>query len=315
MTTTAPEPTSFIDLPIVTDLSALAADLAFLGIPHGTPYVTDESPPAAAPSHLRRISSRFRQSLHGGHNFDFGGELLAGRALRLVDCGDVAGSPSDAAGNSARATQAVRSLLQAGAIPIVLGGDDSVPIPVARAWEEHGPLVVVQIDQHLDFKDEVNGIREGYSSPMRRISEMPWVSQVIQIGQHGIGRSGMQELAEATAAGHTILTERWVHEHGVAALLDAIPANASYFISLDVDGLEPGVMPACSHPEPGGLTFHEAQDLLAGLAARGRVAGMGVFEFVPEHDLHGLGARTIGRLVLGLINAIAKSLPNAQGRA
>ncbi|MBU0610487.1 MAG: arginase family protein, partial [Armatimonadetes bacterium] len=84
-------------------------------------------------------------------------------------------------------------------------------------------------------------------------------------------------------------------------------ADASYFISLDVDGLQPDIMPACSDPEPGGLTFHEAMDLLRGLCARGRVVGMGVFEFVPEHDLHGLGARTVGRLLLGLINAIARA--------
>ncbi|MBU0611609.1 MAG: arginase, partial [Armatimonadetes bacterium] len=72
-TTTPPAPCSFIGLRVATDLTALAADIAILGIPYATPYLTTPSPPAGAPAYLRAISRRFSQSLHGGHNFDFGG--------------------------------------------------------------------------------------------------------------------------------------------------------------------------------------------------------------------------------------------------
>jgi len=104
-----------------------------------------------------------------------------------------------------------------------------------------------------------------------------------------------------------LITEREVHERGVAWVLDQIPAGVQYFITIDVDGLDSTILPACSHPEPGGLTLHEALDLLAGLAARGKVVGMDVVELVAAHDLHGISGRTIGRLVLALVHAMAQA--------
>ncbi len=298
---------TFLDVPQVTELQSLEADIAFLGIPYGVPYTMGQSWTFDAPRYLRRISSRFRRSLIGGHNFDFGGELLDGRDVRLVDCGDVPGNPMDIPATVQRATDTVKTILSRGGVPFIFGGDDSIPIPVVRAYEEYGPIVVVQVDQHLDFKDDVNGIREGYSSPMRRISEMAWVEQVVQIGLSGVGGSLSSDLQEARAAGHLLFGEREVHDRGMQAILDEIPDAADYFITMDVDGLDVAIMPACSDPEPGGLSFAEAVDLLRGLAAKGRVVGMDLVEFTPEHDLFGLGARTAGRLILNLINAMVRA--------
>ena len=66
-----------------------------------------------------------------------------------------------------------KSVLAAGAVPMVLGGDDSIPIPVLQAYADRGPVTVVQIDAHIDWRDEVKGERWGLSSTMRRASEMP----------------------------------------------------------------------------------------------------------------------------------------------
>ncbi|MFX7731807.1 arginase family protein, partial [Acinetobacter baumannii] len=82
-------------------------------------------------------------------------------------------------------TEAVRLIASRDALPIVIGGDDSVPALVAAGLDGRGPLHVVQVDAHLDFRDEVNGERHGYSSPMRRMSEMPWVERIIHVGQRG----------------------------------------------------------------------------------------------------------------------------------
>lgn len=299
--------TSFIDAPVHTDLATLEADIAVLGVPCGIPYTLGQSRSMGAPAYLRGKSMRFRGTLGLKHSFDFDGPVLGGRDVRVVDCGDVVGDPLDVRGTVERATEAVRTILARGAVPIVFGGDDAVPIPVVRAYEDFGPIVVVQIDQHLDFKDEVNGVRDGYSSPMRRISEMEWVSQIVQLAQHGTGSATTEDVEAAEAAGNTIITEREIHEQGIPAVLERIPQGADYFITIDIDGLDPSVCPAASHPEPGGLTFLEALDLLRGLATQGRVVGMDIVELVPDHDLNGLGGHAVGRLVLNLINAMVRS--------
>jgi len=299
--------TSIVGAPVHTDLATLEADIAILGVPCGIPYALGQSRSMIAPAYIREKSMRFRGALGPKHSFDLGGPVLDGRDVRVVDCGDVTGDPMDVRGTVERATEAVRTILSRGAVPIVFGGDDAVPIPVVRAYERFGPIVVVQIDQHLDFKDEVNGVREGYSSPMRRISEMGWVSQIVQLAQHGTGSATTEDVEAAVAAGNLIITEREVHEQGIAAVLERIPPGADYFITIDIDGLDPSVCPAASHPEPGGLTFPEAADLLRGLAARGCVVGLDIVELVPDHDLHGLGGHAVGRLVLNLINAMTRS--------
>ncbi len=304
---TIPPQSGFMGVPVVTDLETLEADIAFLGVPYGIPYAMDEPATHDAPRYLREKSSRFRRSLLGGYNFDFAGELLAGRQVRIVDCGDVPGDPTDLRATVNRATEAVGKILSCGAVPIVFGGTDAVPIPVVRAYEPHGPIVVVQVDQHLDFKDEVNGVREGYSSPMRRISEMAWVQRIIQIGQGGVGSALTSDYEAAIAAGNIVIPDWEVHEIGMAAVLKRIPDGADYFITIDYDGLDPSIAPAVSHPEPGGLTFAEAVALLRGLADKGRVIGMDWVEFVPEHDLYALGAHTTGRLILNLINAMVRA--------
>lgn len=297
----------FINAPVHTDLATLEAEIAILGVPYAMPYAMGQSRSYGAPAYIREKSLRFASALLPRFSFDLGGELLDGRDVRVVDCGDVPGDPLDFPGAVARATAAVRTILGRGAVPIVFGGDDAVPIPVVRAYEEFGPIVVVQIDQHLDFKDEVMGVREGYSSPMRRIAEMPWVERVIQVGLHGMGSALVSDREEALAAGNVLITEREVHERGVPWLLEQIPAGRDYFVTIDLDGFDPAVFPCVSHPEPGGLTFHEGHDLLTGLTRQGRVVGMDLVEMVPAHDLNGLGGHSAGRLVLSLIGAMVRA--------
>jgi agmatinase len=80
-------------------------------------------------------------------------EELDSNYLKLkVDCGDVPGDPWDSAGNQRRATETIRSVINPGAVPIVLGGDDSIPIPVFRVYQDHEPLIVIQIDAHFDCR-------------------------------------------------------------------------------------------------------------------------------------------------------------------
>jgi agmatinase len=296
--------TSFVDAPVCRDLNRLDADVAVLGVPYGIPYEMGQCRSFGAPAYIREKSLRYRRVHQRCHALDKDGAEFRFADFRLVDCGDVPGDPLDFRGAVDRATAAVGTILAKDAVPVVIGGDDAIPIPVVRAYRDFGPIVVLQIDEHLDFSDGTNGVTEGYSSPMRRISEMPWVTQIVQVGLHGFGPAG--QMAAATAAGNLLITEREVHESGIAAILDKLPA-ADYFITLDFDGLDPAVCPAVSHPEPGGLTYAETVDLLGGLTTKGRIVGMDFAEFVPDHDIHGWGGHAAARLILDILHAMQQA--------
>jgi agmatinase len=307
---------SFLDMPRLERLDQLEADVAILAVPYGVPYDMEGSrfPSAPAPWAIREQSLWFRRYL-SHYDVDFGGDLFAGREVRIVDCGEVAMRPGQYLENMRRTTEVVRAILQRGAIPIILGGDHAVPIPVLRAYEDFGPIFVVQIDAHLDWRDEVNGVREGLSSPMRRASEMPWVSGMAQIGLRGVGSGRQQEFDDARAYGSILVTAREVHEQGAGAVLERVPVAGRYYVTFDADGLDPAIAPGVNAPSPGGLTYYQAFDLLRGLAERGRIVGFDFVELAPARDPVGITSLHAARLILNLIGALAHTRQVGRARA
>src|SRR5687768_11878341 len=294
---TDPPPAGFLGAPVETDLASLDADAAILGVPHGWPYGRQGSTAGCseAPAAVRRRSQRMARFVDHW-DFDLEGPMRLGR---VIDAGDVPGDPADGPGNSRRTVAAVAEILERGVVPICIGGDDSIPIPVLRAFEGRGPITVLQLDAHLDFRDEVDGLREGYSSPMRRASEMSHVERIIQVGLRGVGSARAADVDDARAAGNLLVTAREIRERGVPWLLDQLPADASVFVSFDCDGLDPSVMPAVSAPAPGGLSYVEGLDLMAGIGRR--LAGAAITEFVPVLDVNEISALAVNRLLASLL--------------
>ena len=302
---------TFLGLPAMRleELEQGAADVAILGIPFGVPYPSPglTAGCADAPAAIRARSQRLAQ-FADHHDFELDGPMLIGSpALRIVDAGDVPGSAEDGPANAAGAESAVRALLAAGAVPLVMGGDDSVPIPVLRAYADRAPLTVLQIDAHLDFRDEVAGVRDGYSSTMRRASEMDHVERIVQVGLRGVGSARTSDVVEARAAGNLLITARQLRERGVAGLLDQLRSDASVFVVFDLDGFDPAVAPAVSGLSPGGLSYDEATDLLAGVAARCQVAGATFTELVPALDPNGISALVVVRMMMRLLAGIDRN--------
>jgi agmatinase len=298
---TNPPEAGFLAAPVETDLSRLDADVAILGVPHGWAYPRPGATAgcAEAPAAVRRRSQRMAR-FRGHWDFDLDGPMLpADGAPRIVDAGDVPGEPEDGEGNSERTTAAVRAILEAGAIPVCLGGDDSVPIPILRAHEDRGPLTVVQVDAHLDYRHEVQGVEEGYSSPMRRAAELSHVERIVQVGLRGVGSAGVGDVEDSLAAGNLLVTARELRERGVPWLLEQIPAEASVFLSFDCDGLDPSVFPAVSAQAPGGLSYSEAFDLVTGIGPR--LAGSVFTEYVPQLDTENRSAAVLTRLLVATI--------------
>ncbi|HYN64295.1 MAG TPA: arginase family protein, partial [Candidatus Limnocylindrales bacterium] len=187
-----------------------------------------------------------------------------------------------------------------------LGGDDSVPIPALRAFDRRGPLTVVQVDAHLDFRDQVAGVRDGYSSPMRRASEMGHVERIVQVGLRGVGSARGTDVDDARAAGNQLVTARELGERGVGWLIDQLPPDASVFLAFDLDGLDPSVAPAVSGASPGGLSYQQGSDLVRGVVGRCRLAGAAFTELVPPLDNNDISALVVVRLVSQLLGALAR---------
>ena len=300
---------TFAGLPACMDLDHLSAQIAVIGIPHGTSYNPGKlSHSAEAPAAIRNAAARYAR-MRDHYDFDLGGPLLANRSVRVVDCGDLAGDPGDPASNCKRAMEKMRSILKAGAVPIVLGGDDSVPIPFFRAYQGYGPLTIVQIDAHLDWRHEVNGVTDGPSSTMRRASEMPWIGRLIQVGIRGVGSARIEEVDAARTYGAEIITAKEVHEKGVQQILSLVPDGSACLMTIDCDGLDPSIMPAVNAPVPGGLSYRQVIDLMHGLAQKSEIQGFDLVEFAPDKDMNGLAALTAARIVWNMIGALVRYKP------
>ena len=298
---------TFLHLPQADLHDLQGVRIAVLGVAEGSPYKAGVSSHAAkAPEALRTAAAGFAKSL-GHFDFDLGATLFPDKTDRrgMADLGDIATDTFDAAGNRYRIESAVRQVLDAGAVPIVLGGDDSVPIPVLAAYAGHGPITILQIDAHVDWGDVIQENAFGYGSPMRRASEYPWVSGIVQVGIRGLGSGEAWQHDDARAWGSRLITSYDLHAKGLDAALRYIPEGGRVFISLDCDGLDPAILPAVNTPTPGGLTYEDMIGLLRGVAARAQIAGLALVEYVPERDdANGLSGRTAARIAtvtMGLI--------------
>jgi agmatinase len=299
---------TFLNLPYVSRLDALEADVAIIGMPYGDPYTADEfiNDQTNAPTAVRRASNRIIQSLDR-YDFDIGGTVFDGRDIRVVDVGDVPADPRDLNAHYRSAEAAIRTILARGALPISIGGDHGIPIPIFRALEGHGPVTLVHVDAHLDWRDEVNGVREGYSNTIRRASEMAHIDRIFQFGIHGSGSARPEEVETALAYGADIVTAAQWEDMGTAALLERIPDGGTYYITMDADAFDPSVMPAVALPQPNGISYRQAVDLLKGLVRKGRVIGFDLVEITPARDLNEVSSITAGHIILNLIGAAVRA--------
>ncbi len=294
---------------VVEDIDAIGkADIAVLGIPYGSAYTEAEvsNDQSNAPTHVRQASDRAVRALER-YDYDIGGPLLMNKDIRMIDCGDVIGDARDLGASYRNAEAAIRKIVKAGALPLIIGGDHGIPIPVVRAMDDQGPITLVHVDAHLDWRQEVNGVPDGYSSPIRRISEMDHVGEIFQLGIRAQGSARQEEVDAAEAYGAHIYTSYDIHDNGMQSVLDAIPDGGRYYLTIDADGLDPSIMPGVNGPAMGGVTYHQARKLIHGLANKGRVVGMDVVEITPAKDINRFSALTACRLFVNMIGATIKA--------
>ncbi|ASR06379.1 agmatinase [Rhizobium leguminosarum bv. viciae] len=275
---------------------------------HGSTYPGKDSSGYLLAADAIRAVSQDDTALVEHWDFDLGGPLFDGKPVCCIDAGDVETSMHDNAGNRARIEMKTREILSVPATPILLGGDCSVTIPFLAGFADHEPVWILQVDAHIDWRDEVHGERFGYSSPMRRASEMPHVAGMVQVGLRSVGSARLADIEAARAYGSRFVTAREIHAEGAEAALRHIPQGARVVVTLDCDSVDPSIMPGVAARTPGGLTYTEVIDLIAGLGRRARIAGFDLVELYPPADIDRLSALTAARLLVNVVGAIARQV-------
>jgi agmatinase len=281
---------------------------AVFGAGHGTPYRGIDNKIHASSANAFRQALAADSEWLSHWDFDFDGRLLPDAKFKAVDLGNLATKPLDGKGNRKKIEAQTRKILNEGAVPIMFGGDDSTPIPFVAGFSGGPPITILQIDAHIDWRDERLREKQGFSSTMRRSSEQPHVWRIVQVGARGIGSAREEEVTFARDWGARIIPAAQVLRYGIASVLDQIEPQSQCLITLDLDGLDSSIMPAVAYPTPGGLTFHHVTELISGVAAKARIAGFAMVEFVPKKDLHGTSAFTAARIAAQVLGHIARQV-------
>jgi len=198
----------------------------------------------------------------------------------------------------------VRTILDAGALPVILGGDHSINIPCIAAFSNHEPIHIVQIDAHLDFVDERHGVRFGHGNPMRRAAERTWVTGLSQIGIRNVSSTAKDGYNEARRFGSDIVSVRQFRAMGLDAMLARIPKEINYYVTIDIDGFDPSIAPGTGTPSHGGFLYYEVLELLDNLARQGKIVGVDLVEVAPDYDHTGSTAILAVQLLMHLIARI-----------
>jgi agmatinase len=297
---------TFAKVPWHEDIDTLDADVAIIGAPYDLSTQV-RSGTRLGPRGVRNASTIYGLRTVSYYDAEFDEVFLEG--VSVVDVGDVDmvhASPQVCLDNIQKS---IGKILDRGAMPVTIGGDHAVPIPIMKAFGEkgYGPICVIQIDAHLDFVDERFGVREGHGNVMRRIAEMDHVSGLAQIGIRGPGSSDPTDFEDARRMGSVIIGPREFRRIGLEQVLERVPDSAQYYVTIDCDGFDPALMPGNGSPSPGGFSYHEVVDFLRGIAKKGDVVGFDFVEVAPQYDPTEITQQTTARVILDFLGAIFKA--------
>jgi guanidinopropionase len=265
-------------LPYRTDLAGV--DVALVGVPFdsGTSY----RPGARlGPREIRAQSSLIRPFNHFQQVAPFD-------RLTVVDAGDVDASPVSVA-DAHRAIEAqVTAIAAAGVLPLCIGGDHSISLPILRALSRrHGPLGLVQFDSHIDTWESDFGSKLFHGSPFFYAVQEGLVDprRFVQVGIRG-PMYGVDDFAFHREHRITVFDIEDVFRNGLDAVLARIKAvvgSGAVYVTFDIDVVDPAFAPGTGTPEVGGITSREAQVLIRGLSGLALV-GADIVEVAPPFD-------------------------------
>ena len=287
-------------------------DIAVMGIGAATPYELGAYC-MDAPDAIRGARSWPGILYH--HDFDLHGTTPSAGVLpagvRAADLGNLAvvnsADAADTAANRKLIHEHISAVLTQDAVPFIFGGDDSIPIPVLQAYDQVQDITILQLDAHIDWRDDIAGERLGLSSNMRRASEMKHIGKIVQLGARGIGSARGSDVQDAIDYGVSFHTMQMLNEAGgIDRAIADLPAGKPIYIALDIDCLDPAIMPAVIGKAKGGMSYEQLLAIMIAAAKRGPIIGFNLVEFMPEEDINNLGAQMASRVALSMLGVIAQ---------
>ena len=187
------------------------------------------------------------------------------------------GQTDDPALMTQESEEAVRRVLQDGKLPVVIGGNHSVCIGPIRACAKHfGQLTVIQIDAHTDLRQSYEGSPLSHASVMARAQE---VARVIQVGIRSMCAEELPYLhPDRVFYAQDISGRQDWYDQALAQI------DGPVYITIDLDGFDPSVLPSTGTPEPGGLTYYEVYRFLELVIQRHQVVAFDVNELCPNPE-------------------------------
>lgn len=302
---------TFAKTPLCSDLNQLEADIAILGAPCDI-SIQGRTGARLGPRGIRLQSTRFSYSPQGSYDTERDDFYISTDRWKIVDCGDADLVPGDLENSFENIEAAVRKIVERGAMPVVMGGDHSITIPVARGLKDAGPFHVIHFDSHLDWTDNRGGQRFSNGSPCRYMSLLPYVDKIAHLGIHGIGSSQKSDFEDAKAYGDLILSPRQIRKIGIEETLKLLPKGERYFVTIDVDAMDYSIAAGTGSPMHGGLYYDEMNDLLEGVAKLGHIVGFDFVEVAPPYDdASGTTCYLAARLMSDFIGYITKEREKA----
>jgi agmatinase len=276
-------------------------DLAVIGVPFDT-GVSFRAGGRFGPNAIRSASVLIR-----GHNPVL--EVHPFRVLSCVDYGDVAIVPGYIERSYEAIERDVGPVVQAGVVPLLLGGDHSVTLPHLRATRSVGPVAVIMFDSHTDAWDSFFGEKYNHGTWMRRAIEegLVDVEHSIEVGLRGSLYAPEDWVVLAEELGLAYLPTHELLTVGVNATIDRIRERVGdrrAFISFDIDVVDPAFAPGTGTPEAGGISSFEALQILRGLRGIDFV-GFDVVEVIPAYDPAEQTATLAANIAFEMISLLA----------
>ena len=286
---------TFMRLPGRSDLADL--DVAVIGVPFD--IGTSNRPGARfGPRGIRDESVLLRP-------YNMATRAAPFDSLRIDDTGDVATNPYNLADSVDRITNHYADLVAHDVVPVTLGGDHTIVLPILRALAaKHGPVGLVHVDAHTDINDEMFGEKIAHGTPFRRAVEEGLLDcdRVVQIGMRGTGYAA-DDFDWSRDQGFRVVQVEECWHKSLVPLMEEVRqrvAGGPVYLSFDIDGLDPSFAWGTGTPEVGGLTMPQALEIVRGCRGLDLV-GCDMVEVAPAYDTTGTTSLTAANLVYEML--------------
>ena len=292
-------PSTFARLPNVRTLEDV--DVAIVGVPFDT-GVTYRVGGRFGPNAVRAASVMLRP-----YNANL--EVKPFEILSCVDYGDVAIVPGYTERSYTAIEETIAPIVEAGIVPLLVGGDHACTLPHLRATRSRGPVAVIDFDSHTDALDSYFGEKYNHGTWMRRAIEEGLVDTAhsIEVGLRGSIYDAEDRSGLRTELGLDYLTTEDIFALGpeaVAARIRERVGGGPAFISFDIDVVDPAFAPGTGTPEAGGPSAHDMLVILRGLTGIDFI-GFDVVEVIPAYDPASQTAMLAANLAYEMLSLVA----------